>query len=314
MKDGASDFLLKPVSHEALSMVIQRIDRERSSARSARCARAPAAERGRAPRRPSRRAWRRQDPSIASRRATARAHHRRERHGQGAGRARDPRHERRGAGALRRRQLRGDPARRCSRASSSATSSGAFTGAIDGATGLFEQADGGTLFLDEIGEHAARAAGEAAARAAGAARSAASGERRDRASTCASSPPPTAISTPRSPPAASARTSTTGCNVVPIHAAAAARAPRGHPARSSSHFLAATDEGARGAPLLPRDGAEALDRRSSWPGNVRELRNFVFRAALLAREELIACPRAARSCWRSSGDRRARRQVILPPP
>jgi len=28
MKDGASDFLLKPVSHEALSLVIQRIDRE----------------------------------------------------------------------------------------------------------------------------------------------------------------------------------------------------------------------------------------------------------------------------------------------
>ena len=43
---------------------------------------------------------------------------------------------------------------------------GAFTGAVKDKRGLFEEADGGTLFLDEIGEMPADA-GQAAARAAG---------------------------------------------------------------------------------------------------------------------------------------------------
>src|SRR5688500_19631488 len=44
MKDGASDFLLKPASHEALSMVIQRIDREQRLARENRYLRSAQSE------------------------------------------------------------------------------------------------------------------------------------------------------------------------------------------------------------------------------------------------------------------------------
>ena len=80
------------------------------------------------------------------------AHHRRERHGQGAHRARHPP----AVPALRRIPSSRSTARpsrgSSSRASCSATRSGAFTGAMLKRRGLFEQAHGGTLFLDEIGD------------------------------------------------------------------------------------------------------------------------------------------------------------------
>ena len=86
---------------------------------------------------------------------------------------------------------------------------GAFTGAIATRRGLFERADGGTLFLDEIGDMApaCRRSCCACSRTMRCARSAA---RRRSRWTCASSRPPTATSTSRWKPGASARISTTG--------------------------------------------------------------------------------------------------------
>ena len=93
------------------------------------------------------------------------ADHRRERHRQGAGRARAPRAQPAQRRPVRRHQLRGDARalleselfghakRRLHRRASSTRRACSC------------RRSGGTLFLDEIGEHAARAAGQAAARA-----------------------------------------------------------------------------------------------------------------------------------------------------
>ena len=84
------------------------------------------------------------------------AGHRRERHRQGAGRARDP-----PAQPARRRPRSSRSTaprcpRRCSRASCSATCGARSPTRAPPAPGCSQQANGGTLFLDEIGEHAAR--------------------------------------------------------------------------------------------------------------------------------------------------------------
>ena len=103
----------------------------------------------------------RQERPHAGRLPAARAgrrprHHRaargRDRHRQGAGRARHPPPLLPPGAALRGGELRGAAAPTWWRASSSATPRGAFTGAATARSGLFEEAEGGTLFLDEIGE------------------------------------------------------------------------------------------------------------------------------------------------------------------
>jgi DNA-binding NtrC family response regulator len=85
---------------------------------------------------------------------------------------------------------------------------GAFTGAVSDREGRFQVADGGTLFLDEVNSLSPAAQAKllrvlqdgAFERV---------GESRPTRSTCASSAPATPISRPRSPPAASAPTSST---------------------------------------------------------------------------------------------------------
>src|SRR5690606_23760742 len=64
---------------------------------------------------------------------------------------------------------------------------------------------------------------------------------------------------------------------------------QGHIEPLARHFLRrAADEGLP-ARRFSRD-AVALLEAQPWRGNVRELRNFVFRAALLSREEEIDAP------------------------
>ena len=77
---------------------------------------------------------------------------RRDRHRQGAGRARDPRRERPRDRPVRRDQLRRDARGARSRASCSATRAARSPAPSPIGAGVFGAADGGTLFLDEIGD------------------------------------------------------------------------------------------------------------------------------------------------------------------
>ena len=79
-------------------------------------------------------------------------HHGRERHGQGAHRARDPLHLDPQGAASSSRSTAARCRRRCSSPSSSATSAAPSPGAVKEKRGLFTEADDGTLFLDEISE------------------------------------------------------------------------------------------------------------------------------------------------------------------
>ncbi len=86
---------------------------------------------------------------------------------------------------------------------------GAFTGAVEARAGWFEQASGGTIFLDEIGEMPASSRPSCCAPCRRA-RWCAWAARGRSGWTCASWPPRTATSPPRSPMAASGRTCSTG--------------------------------------------------------------------------------------------------------
>ena len=212
-------------------------------------------------------AWRRHDVHGAD--------PRRERHGQGAGRARAPRASGRAAdGPLRRRQLRRAARAACSRASSSATSGAPSPAPIERRTARFEPADGGTLFLDEIGEMALGAAGEAAARARASASSAASAATRKIAvDVRVRRGDATATSSRPSRRAASARISSTASRSCRSSCRRCGSAATTSPLLAE-HFLARRAHAA-GQPRASGSTPEALAalERYAWPGNVRELRN-----------------------------------------
>ena len=88
---------------------------------------------------------------------------------------------------------------------------GAFTGAVARKPGKFELAHRGTLFLDEIGDLPLGASGEDPARAGGANASSASAARSRCTSTCASSRRPTRRCGRASPRGSSARICISGC-------------------------------------------------------------------------------------------------------
>jgi two-component system nitrogen regulation response regulator GlnG len=161
---------------------------------------------------------------------------------------------------------------------------GAFTGAVARHIGKFEQAAGGTLFLDEIGDmpmqaqtRLLRALQSGSIRRVGG-REEVRFDARIIAATNKDLEPLIAVGQFR-------EDLYYRLNVVPIMLPPL-RERHDDIAALARHFLKqAAGEG------LPRrqltiDAAELLSRQS-WRGNVRELKNFIYRMALLAREDII---------------------------
>lgn len=161
---------------------------------------------------------------------------------------------------------------------------GAFTGAVARHIGKFEQANGGTLFLDEIGDmplaaqtRLLRALQSGQIRRVGG-REEIAVDVRIVAATNRDLAPMIAAGTFR-------EDLYYRLNVVPINLPPLRERADDIPALAQHFLVLAAAEG------LPRrrlaESAAQLLARQPWRGNVRELRNFIYRLALLVREELI---------------------------
>lgn len=161
---------------------------------------------------------------------------------------------------------------------------GAFTGAVAQHVGKFEQAAGGTLFLDEIGDmpmqaqtRLLRALQSGSIRRVGG-REEVKIDARIVAATNKDLEPMIAAGQFR-------EDLFYRINVVPIHLPALRERPSDIEALAK-HFLSlAAGEGLPRRQLTPE--AAVLLARQPWRGNVRELRNFIYRLALLAREDIV---------------------------
>jgi two-component system nitrogen regulation response regulator GlnG len=161
---------------------------------------------------------------------------------------------------------------------------GAFTGAVARHKGKFEQAEGGTLFLDEIGDmpldaqtRLLRALQSGRIRRVGG-REEVAVDVRIIAATNKDLGPMIAAGTFR-------EDLFYRLNVVPITLPPLRERADDVPALARHFLQQAAREG------LPRrhltEDAAALLSSQPWRGNVRELRNFIYRLALLAREDLV---------------------------
>lgn len=161
---------------------------------------------------------------------------------------------------------------------------GAFTGAVAQHIGKFEQAAGGTLFLDEIGDmpmqaqtRLLRALQSGSIRRVGG-REEVKIDARIVAATNKDLEPLIAAGQFR-------EDLFYRINVVPIHLPPLRERPDDIEALAR-HFLGlAAGEGLPRRHLTPE--AATLLSRQPWRGNVRELRNFIYRLALLAREDMV---------------------------
>lgn len=187
---------------------------------------------------------------------------------------------------------------------------GAFTGAVARHAGKFEQANGGTLFLDEIGDmpmqaqtRLLRALQSGSIRRVGG-REEVKVDARIIAATNRDLEPMIAAGQFR-------EDLFYRLNVVPIHLPALRERPDDIEALARHFLQQAAGEG------LPRrqlatDAVELLSQQP-WRGNVRELKNFMYRLALLSREELIDAATVAPLLEQSSraGDAVAMGEVSL---
>ena len=218
---------------------------------------------------------------------------RRKRHRQGARRPRRAPQQPAGRPAVRRHQLRGAH-RDAARERAVRPREGRVHRRHRPKKGKLELADGGTLFLDEIGELPLDAAGQAAARAPGARvrarRRHAAGARRR---------PADRRDQPRPRGGGQGRHVPRGPVLPPqrrvARAAAAARAPRGHPAARRA-LRAQARAAERPAVDGRRSGGDArpADDGYDWPGNVRELENAIEQALALGASESASPPRICR--------------------
>ena len=155
MKEGALDFLAKPVDPDHLLLLVERALSQRRLATENILLKEELAPRRGAPQivgeDPQAEAG---DDGAAARGRDRRdgAARGRERHRQGAVRARAARAQPARRRPVRRDQLRGDSRERCSRPSSSATRRARSPAPRTRKPGKFELAHRGTLFLDEIGD------------------------------------------------------------------------------------------------------------------------------------------------------------------
>jgi len=161
---------------------------------------------------------------------------------------------------------------------------GAFTGAFARHIGKFEQAAGGTLFLDEIGDMPM----QAQTRLLRALQSGSILRVGGREEIAIDTRIVAATNKDLVPLIAAGQFREDlyyRLNVVPIHMPALRERADDIDALAN-HFLKLA--AAEGLPRrqLSRDGSELLQRQP-WRGNVRELRNFIYRVALLARDDII---------------------------
>ena len=201
--------------------------------------------------------------------------------------------------------------RRCSSRSCSATCAARSPARDTNKKGLIEVAEGGTHLPRRNRRDDADDAGEAAARAAGPPLPAAGRHRGSRRPTSASSRPPTRTCRSWWPRGGSAKTSSTGINVLPIQLPPLRERRRGHPA--AGRALPARSSPRRWASRCGRSQRTALQllQAHHWRGNVRELQNAIERAVALEQTRGGPAGEPARATCgvrhggRADGDRRA---------
>ena len=240
---------------------------------------------------------------LIGRAAAAAGHgpdHRRDRHGQGAGRARDSRQQSARRQARSSRSTAPRSPTRCSRTSCSATRAARSPAPPAPRAGLIEHANGGTLFLDEIGTMAAGVQAKLLrALEAGEVRRIGENDARrvDVRFVAATNADLQAAVDARLVP----QRSVLPAERAPHPPAAAARAARRHRSCcwTSSSIAVGPPAGVTGANEAARAALLAFD----YPGNVRQLEHVIQRAVAVARGPV-------RRAGRSAGGtvRRARRR------